>query len=98
MPHFAAYDSDVAEVCTTSIYPEAIKIYGNSFGVDKSARSELITAVWDFTLCHWAKAASVSKDRIALDTPGSVYSRQRRSCESIPEVEKILNVKSLLIY
>jgi hypothetical protein len=97
MPRFVAYGSVVAEVCITSIYPEAINIYGNSFEVDKSARSELITAVWDFTLCHWAKAPSVSKDRVAFDTPGGVYSRQRKSCELIPEVEKILNVKSMLI-
>jgi hypothetical protein len=97
MPCFVAYGSVVAELCVTSIYPEAINIYGNSSEVDKSARSELITAVWDFTLCHWAKAPSISKDRIAFDTPGSVYSRQRRSFELIPELEKILNVKSLLI-
>jgi hypothetical protein len=97
MPRFVAYGSVVAEVCITSIYPEAINIYGNNYEVDKSARSELITAVWDFTLCQWAKAPSVSKDRIAFVTPGSVYSRQRRSRELIPEVQKILNVKSLLI-
>lgn len=71
-PRIVAYVSVVTKVCITSIYPEAINIYGNSFEVDKSARSELITAVWDFTLCHWAKASSVSKDRIAFDTPGSV--------------------------
>lgn len=97
MPRFVAYGSVVAEVCITSIYPEAINIYGNSFEVDKSASSELITAVWDFTLCHWVKGPSVSKDRITFDTPGSVYSRQRRSCGLIPELEKILNLKSLLI-
>jgi hypothetical protein len=94
---FLAYGLVVEELCITSIYPGAINIYGNSFEVDKIARFELITAVWDFTLCHWAKVPSISKDRIAFDTLGSVYSRQRRSFELIPELEKILNVKSLLI-
>ena len=33
MPCFVAYGSVVAEVCITSIYPEAINIYENSFEV-----------------------------------------------------------------
>ena len=69
-PHFIAYGSVLAEVgklnpprCVTAIYPEAIKIYANVFEVDKSAKSELITAVLlknhvirDFMLCNWVNS------------------------------------------